>query len=78
VNGAPAPLGADGSATAIARCPAGSTAIAGGYALRGKGALRSLAVLADQPRGADAWAVTVSARGAKPSRRLVASVSCLR
>jgi hypothetical protein len=70
-------LGTDGSATALAHCPAGSTAIAGGYSLRGKGALRSLAVLADQPRGAGAWAVTVSARGAKPSHRLVASVSCL-
>jgi len=39
--------------------------------------VRSLAVTADEPRGADAWAVTVSARGARPSQRLVASVSCL-
>jgi hypothetical protein len=76
-TGAPVPLSAAGSATATARCPAGSTAIAGGYALRGKGSLRSVAVLADRPRGADAWTVTVSAPGARPGRRLVASVSCL-
>jgi len=76
-TGTPVALGTDGSATAIARCPAGSTAIAGGYALSGKGAVRSLAVVADEPRGSDAWAVTVNARGAKPSRRLVTSVSCL-
>jgi hypothetical protein len=76
-TGTPVALGTDGSATARARCPAGSTAIAGGYSLSGKGAVRSLAVLADEPRGAGAWAVTVSAHGAKPSRRLVASVSCL-
>jgi hypothetical protein len=76
-TGPPARLGADGSATAVARCPGGSTAIAGGYSLRGKGGLRSLAVLADQPRGDHAWAVTVSARGAEPSRRLVATVSCM-
>ena len=74
---APVALGADGDATAVARCPAGSPAIAGGYTLRGKGAPRSLAVTADEPRGAGAWAVTVSARGARPAQRLVASVSCL-
>ena len=77
-GGAPVALGTDGEATAVARCPAGATAIAGGYALRGKGAVRSLAVTASGPRGAGAWAVTVSTSGAKPSRQLVASVSCLR
>jgi hypothetical protein len=76
-TGTPVALGADGNATAVARCPAGSTAIAGGYSLSGKGAPRSLAVLADEPRGTGAWAVTVSARGTAPSRRLVAAVSCL-
>jgi hypothetical protein len=76
-TGAPVALGADGGATAVARCPAGSTAIAGGYSLHGKGASRSLAVTADQPRGDDAWAVTVNARGARPTQRLVTSVSCL-
>ncbi|HVV89993.1 MAG TPA: hypothetical protein VHB53_05825 [Solirubrobacterales bacterium] len=77
VTGKPVPLGVDGNATAVARCPAGSTALAGGYSLRGKGALHSLAVLTDQPRGANAWSVTVSAGGAKSSRRLVVSASCL-
>jgi hypothetical protein len=74
---APVALGPDGSATAVARCPSGSTAIAGGYSLSGKGPVRSLAVIGDEPRGAGAWAVTVQARRVKASRRLVASVSCL-
>jgi len=77
VKGTAVTLGADGTATAVARCPAGRTAIAGGYALGGKGAPRSLAILADQPRGAAAWAVTVAGGGGAATRRLTASVSCL-
>ncbi len=70
-------LGRHGEAAAVARCRAGSVAIAGGYRLAGYGKPAALSVLADGPKGTRGWAVAVKARGARKGQRLVVSVTCL-
>jgi hypothetical protein len=76
VTGSPVGFGRDGSATATATCPAGTSVIAGGHDVTG-GGLDRFMILTDKAADDRQWQVTARADGAKSSRRLVAQATCL-
>jgi hypothetical protein len=71
-------LGRDGNAAASATCPAGYSAISGGYDITGPGHTRDVDVIATHADGNSGWKVSVRTDGSGSSRRLVVSVSCLK
>jgi hypothetical protein len=74
VQSAPVAFGRDRSATATARCPAGTSVIAGGHDVDPAAGFDDLSVVTDEANGDRSWTVTVRARDA---RRLTASATCL-
>jgi hypothetical protein len=74
VQGAPVAFGRDRSATATARCPAGTSVISGGPDVDPASGIDDLSVVTDEASGDRSWTVTVTARGA---RRLTVSATCL-
>lgn len=77
-SGSAVRLGRDGSASATATCPAGYSAISGGYDISGPGHTRHVDVIATHADGNSGWKVSVRTDGSGSSRRLVVSVSCLK
>jgi hypothetical protein len=71
-------IGRDGNAAASATCPAGYSAISGGYDITGPGQTRHVDVIATHAAGNSGWKVSVRTSGSGASRRLVVSVSCLK
>jgi hypothetical protein len=76
VMGTPVAFGRDGSATATATCPDGTSVISGGHDITG-GGLDRLMILTDKAATDKQWQVTARAEGAKSSRRLVAQANCI-
>jgi hypothetical protein len=74
VQGAPVAFGRDRSATATARCPAGTSVISGGHDVDPASGFGDLSVVTDEASGDRSWTVTVTARDA---RRLTVSATCL-
>jgi hypothetical protein len=74
VQVAPVAFGRDRSATATARCPAGTSVISGGHDVDPASGFDDLSVVTDEASGDRSWTVTVRARGA---RRLTVSATCL-
>jgi hypothetical protein len=78
VTGTPASFGRDRSATATAKCPAGTSVISGGHRLDHTAGVDAVSVLTDQSSGDRTWTVTVQAVPARSGRRLTVSATCLK
>jgi hypothetical protein len=78
VTGTPASFGRDRSATATARCPAGTSVISGGHRLDHPAGVDAVSVLTDAASGDRTWTVTVQAVPARSGRRLTVSATCLK
>jgi hypothetical protein len=71
-------FGRDRSATATARCPAGTIVISGGHHVEPSSSFEALSVLTDEASGDRSWTVTVRAASSRSARRLTVSANCLR
>jgi hypothetical protein len=71
-------FGRDRSATATARCPAGTTVISGGHNVEPSSSVQALSVLIDEASGDRSWTVRVRAAPSRGARRLTVSANCLR
>jgi hypothetical protein len=78
VTSSPIAFGRDRSATATARCPAGTSVISGGHDVEPSSSFESLSVLTDEASGDRSWTVTVRAAASRSARHLSVSASCLR
>jgi hypothetical protein len=70
-------FGRDRSATATARCPAGTSVISGGHDVKPFSSFEALSVLTDEASGDRSWTVTVRAAHSRSARRLTVSANCL-
>ncbi|HMJ37868.1 MAG TPA: hypothetical protein VK501_28425 [Baekduia sp.] len=70
-------FGRDRSATATARCPAGTSVISGGHDVDPSSSGEALSVVTDEASGDRSWTVTVRAVPARSTRRLTVSATCL-
>jgi hypothetical protein len=77
-SGSAVGIGRDGNASASATCPAGYSAISGGYDITGAGHTRDVDVIATHADGTRGWKVRVRTSRSGASQRLVVSVSCLK
>jgi hypothetical protein len=71
-------FGRDRSATATARCPAGTIVISGGHRVDPSSSFEALSVLIDEASGDRSWTVTVRAAPSRSARRLTVSANCVR
>ncbi|MCW3050553.1 MAG: collagen-like protein [Solirubrobacterales bacterium] len=71
-------LGRDGNASASTTCPAGYSAISGGYDITGAGHTRDVDVIATHADGTSGWTVRVRTSRSGASQQLIVSVSCLK
>jgi hypothetical protein len=70
-------FGRDRSATATARCPAGTSVISGGHDVEPSSSAEALWVVTDEASGDRSWTVTVRASSVRSARRLTVSATCL-
>jgi hypothetical protein len=77
VTSGPTAFGRDRSATATARCPAGTSVISGGHKIDPSSSFEALSVVTDEASGDRAWTVKVRALTSRSARRLTVSANCL-
>jgi hypothetical protein len=77
VTSGPTAFGRDRSATATARCPAGTSVISGGHKVDRSASFEALSVVTDEASGDRAWTVKVRALTSRSARRLTVSATCL-